>query len=187
MVIVFALFFLYFFCIFREIIITWRIAELQDISVPHQDKSVFKHVQTSNTIAPDMCAVGVKGKWARAWQNQQNGICPVWSESLLCTQWVARNPSFVHADSKDWSDWTDAQANLCWVHMPFRRFYHALSQILFLFLHENICFGYSLEATQWDTARHFWEYPWHMFSWRNKKLPVCFGWKNKSTLSGAMK
>ena len=33
------------------------------------------------------------------------GIRPVWSESSLCTQWVAKDPSFLHADSEDWSDW----------------------------------------------------------------------------------
>ena len=35
------------------------------------------------------------------------GIRPVWSESSLCAQWVAKNPSFLHADSGDWSDWAD--------------------------------------------------------------------------------
>ena len=29
------------------------------------------------------------------------GIRPVWSESSLCTQWVAKDPSFLHADSED--------------------------------------------------------------------------------------
>ena len=29
------------------------------------------------------------------------GIRPVWSKSLLCTQWVAKDPSFLHADSED--------------------------------------------------------------------------------------
>ena len=29
------------------------------------------------------------------------GICPVYSESSLCAQWVAKDPSFLHADSKD--------------------------------------------------------------------------------------
>ena len=29
------------------------------------------------------------------------GIHPVCSESLLCTQWVAKDPSFLHADSAD--------------------------------------------------------------------------------------
>ena len=27
------------------------------------------------------------------------GICPVWSESSLCTLWVAKDPSFLNADS----------------------------------------------------------------------------------------
>ena len=40
------------------------------------------------------------------------GICPVWSESSLCAQWVAKDLSFRHADSEDWSDWADAQAEL---------------------------------------------------------------------------
>ena len=44
------------------------------------------------------------------------GIRPVWSESSLCTQWVAKDPSFLRADSEGWSDWADAQADLslCW-------------------------------------------------------------------------
>ena len=27
-------------------------------------------------------------------------------------QWVAKEPSFLHVDSEDWSDWVDAQADL---------------------------------------------------------------------------
>ena len=37
------------------------------------------------------------------------GIHQVWSESSLCTQWVAKDPSFLHADSED-SD----QTGLIW-------------------------------------------------------------------------
>ena len=46
------------------------------------------------------------------------GIRPVWSESSLCAQWVAMDPSFLHVDSEDWSDWVDAQADLSlrWMH-----------------------------------------------------------------------
>ena len=29
------------------------------------------------------------------------GIRPVWAESSLCAQWVAKYPSFLHADSED--------------------------------------------------------------------------------------
>ena len=42
------------------------------------------------------------------------GIRPVWSESSLCTQWVAKDPSFLHADSKD-SDQTGWMPRLIWV------------------------------------------------------------------------
>ena len=42
------------------------------------------------------------------------GICPVCSESSLCTQWVAKDPSFFHADSKDF-DQTGWMPRLIWV------------------------------------------------------------------------
>ena len=42
------------------------------------------------------------------------GIRPVWSESLLCAQWVARGPSFFQADSED-SDQTGHKPRLIWV------------------------------------------------------------------------
>ena len=49
------------------------------------------------------------------------GIRPVWSESSLGAQWVAKDPSFLHVDSEDWSDWADAQADLSlrWAHSHF--------------------------------------------------------------------
>ena len=59
--------------------------------------------------------------WAMIWQNQQNGVAPsedtdhpVWSESSLCDQWVAKDPRFLHADSKD-SDQTGRMPRLIWV------------------------------------------------------------------------
>ena len=42
------------------------------------------------------------------------GIRPVWSESSLCTQWVAKDPRFLHADSED-SDQTGRMPGLIWV------------------------------------------------------------------------
>ena len=42
------------------------------------------------------------------------GIRPVWSESLLCTQWVAKEPSFLPADSED-SEQTGQMPRLIWV------------------------------------------------------------------------
>ena len=42
------------------------------------------------------------------------GIRPVWSESSLCAQWVAKDPMFLHADSDD-SDQTARMPRLIWV------------------------------------------------------------------------
>ena len=62
---------------------------------------------------------------AVSWQNQQTDMCaqwrqislgirPVWSESSLCAQRVAKDPSFLHADSED-SDQTGQMPRLIWV------------------------------------------------------------------------
>ena len=51
------------------------------------------------------------------------GIRPVWSESSLCAQWVAKSPSFRHADSEalirlggcpGWSESSLGVHSLCW-------------------------------------------------------------------------
>ena len=42
------------------------------------------------------------------------GIRPVWSESSLCAQWVAKDLSFLHADSEE-SDKTGPMPRLIWV------------------------------------------------------------------------
>ena len=50
--------------------------------------------------------------WAAPWQNQQNGLCAerrlrsAWAsgqsdQSSLCAFWIAEDPGFLHADSKD--------------------------------------------------------------------------------------
>ena len=46
--------------------------------------------------------------------SDQPGFRPVWSESSLCAQWVAKDPSFLHADSED-SDKTGRMPRLIWV------------------------------------------------------------------------
>ena len=60
------------------------------------------------------------------------GIHSVWSVSLLCAQWVAKDPSFVHGDSEV-SDQTGQLPRLTclpWAHISFCRFCHGLTQIL---------------------------------------------------------
>ena len=78
---------------------------------------------------------------------------------------------------KCWCCWISFQSNKI-AFLIFRKmssFSHKLQIrrihiIFFLFLHENIYCGYSLEAPYWGASN---EYPQHMFSWR-------------SALSGAM-
>ena len=48
-------------------------------------------------------------------------IRPVWSKSSLCTQWVAKDPHYLKADSKDWAN-VQADPSLCWVHKSYCRF-----------------------------------------------------------------
>ena len=86
----------------------------------HQNWKVFFWNWRSHTCG---------NEWATTCQNQQNECspskdsdqpghpprCQGWSESSLCAQWVARDPSFLHADSEDsdqtgrpprlWLDW----------------------------------------------------------------------------------
>ena len=56
------------------------------------------------------------------------GIQPVASESLLCAQWVGKDPSFLHADCKD-SDQTGRMPRLIW-DMPFCWICHVAAHLL---------------------------------------------------------
>ena len=69
--------------------------------------------------------LAVLHNWAAAWHQQKRplhpvktqvslSINPVWSESLLCSQWPAKNPRFLHVDSED-SDQTGRMPRLIWV------------------------------------------------------------------------
>ena len=99
------------------------------------------------------------------------GIRPVSSESLLCAQWVAKDPSFLHAGSEDPDqDWVDAQADLSlrWAHTHFvgfvmswlRCFSQLYSQHDSFYLTHNcfasVWFSYNLfEINIWASS---WEY-----------------------------
>ena len=83
--------------------------------------------------------------WAAAQQNQQNDMCTqrrlrsAWHLPSLIRVFTVRiignykDPMFLHADSEDWSDWADAQADLslCWAHRSFCCFCHAVAHLCF--------------------------------------------------------
>ena len=66
------------------------------------------------------------------WMCSQQRLRSAWASTLsdqssLCSQWVAKDPNFLHANSKDSeSDWADAQADPSrrWAHMPLCWFCH---------------------------------------------------------------
>ena len=62
-----------------------------------------------------VCARHDKTNFVRSATSQISlGIRPAWSESSLCAQWVAKDPSFLHADSEN-SDQTGRMPKLIWV------------------------------------------------------------------------
>ena len=59
--------------------------------------------------------------------------CPVWSESSLCVQWIAKDPKVYSCRRQRlWSDWADVQDDLSlrWAHRSFCWFCHAATHII---------------------------------------------------------
>ena len=69
------------------------------------------------------------GHQRRRW-SARGSICPVWSETSSWAVLVAKGPILLHADSEDWSDWADAQADLSlrWARRSYCWFCHAPAQ-----------------------------------------------------------
>ena len=81
----------------------------------------LNYIVLLNDLLECVCSAAIY-KWAAAWQNQQNDLCAqqklrsAWpsaqsDQSLLCAQWVAKDQSFLQADSKD-SDQTGWMSTL---------------------------------------------------------------------------
>ena len=69
-------------------------------------------------------------KWLCAQRRLRSAWASVCSESSLCAQWIAKDPSFLHADSEDWH-LTGRMPNLSlrWAHIPFCLFCHEAAHI----------------------------------------------------------
>ena len=81
------------------------------------------------------------------------GFRPVWSESLLCAQWVAKDPSFLHADSED-SDQSGRMPRLIWVFAG--RTYHFVGFVVrrLISVESDIVNFYFLTVT------FYWSFKW---------------------------
>ena len=90
------------------------------------------------------------------------GIRPVWSESSLCAQWVAKGPRFLHADSED-SDQPGRMPRLNWV------FAGRTLTLLVLSCRGSYCFAFSYcfvypTDTSSDKPSHAMYLVWKLFS-----------------------
>ena len=82
-------------------------------------------------------------------KKKKNGMCSqrklrsAWTSALssLYVQWVAKEKVFLYADSVDWSDWADTQADhsLCWALMQFSWFCHGVAHFRNVFLELRNC------------------------------------------------
>ena len=77
------------------------------------------------------------------------GIHLVWWESSLCTQWVAKDPRFLHADNKD-SDQTGQMPRLIWVFS--RHTFHFVGFVM----RRLICCGSCIQRLSTVEWHYFW-------------------------------
>ena len=109
--------------------------------------------------------------WAATWQNNKLTVCPaktgirpVWSESSLCAQWIAKGPIFLHADSED-SDQTGRMPRLIWVFAM-----HTVTLLILLCRGLFIVVLYAFDLSTWnqavlqcDLTYHVHGYEWHIY------------------------
>ena len=75
-------------------------------------------------------------------------ICPLWSESSLCTQWVAWDSRYLHADNED-SEQTGWMLRLIWVFAGCTR--HFVEFVVLWLIWKQICRNY-LQDTELSNA-----------------------------------
>ena len=96
----------------------WETLKLQDLDSPFHGRNQNEGSWKAWKIFCNMCCNMTKPNnflTVHPAKSQVSlGIRPVWSESSLCTQWVAKDPSFLHADRED-SDQTGRMPRLIWV------------------------------------------------------------------------
>ena len=122
-------------------------------------------------------------KWVCAQRRQISlGIRPVWSESSLCAQWVAKDPRFLHADSEDWSDWADVHAGLRlrWAHIHFVGF--VMSRLIFYF---SSCNLQKKQHSRWFCIPFPWKGPMVTVASTDSSpkcpVPLCVHWVQESS------
>ena len=91
-------------------------------------------------------------------------------------QWVAKDTSFLHADSKDWSDWADAQADIHPVWSESSLGAHAILLVLSrggsgLKFFLKTVFTVPILNLEWPWKWTKTNYKIHLAVWKKKRLP----------------
>ena len=111
-------------CIYFSLFYAWNITGTE----PPHDKTNKMHVRPTKTQI-------------------SLGIRPIWSESSLCAQWVAKDSSFLYADSED-SHQTGRMPRLTWVfagRTPVCWVCHVAAQILNLASKKTVSTNWGLK------------------------------------------
>ena len=114
-------------------------------------------------------------KWAQRRQISL-GIRRVWSESSLCAQWVAKDQSFLHADSEDG---TSAQSDLSfrWAHMPCCWFCHEVALIhVYRRTETSLVRDFTAQVDFGHRCSHMPWKPICIFHWINRKARLIGDW-----------
>ena len=92
------------------------------------------------------------------------GICSFWSDSSLCSHWVANGPWFLHADSEDadQTDQTGRMPRLIWVFAgrTVTLFYHVAVHVVLICIHFYLLLQNVVTVTSqsqlisWSLIRH---------------------------------
>ena len=117
------------------------------------------HTHISHDMTKPIKWVCAQRRFRSAWASAQSDLYS------LCVQWVAKDPRFLHADSEDWSDWANAQADLsfrwahrdsfCWFCHVAAQYYKLIGPDEELQTHQYINTAAYTSGQHWDETR--WE------------------------------
>ena len=71
-------------------------------TVPTYVSQYLRLVQMNRLMTKPTKWLCAQWRLRSAWASAQS------DQSSLCAQWIAKDPSFLYTDSKDWSDWANA-------------------------------------------------------------------------------
>ena len=116
---------------FPKVAIKWCLCLKSSPSIALMNYTFMPSEYLRYCLNEDSMSVSVTKNWTATQRNQQNECAPSEDSDqpghppslirVFAVRSMAKDPCFLHADSKVWSDWADAQADLSlrWAHTHF--------------------------------------------------------------------